>query len=115
VGFLAPLLPPEAQTGRPRMDDRKVLNGILYVRVTGCRWCDMPRRYGSYQTAWQRHLDWGDTMGEVQVEEAAIDSTLVEAKRGAWGESGRASIERSSGAGECARRRQLEEARGAFR
>jgi len=27
--FLAPLRPPEAQTGRPRVDDRKVLNGIL--------------------------------------------------------------------------------------
>jgi transposase len=35
--FLAPLRPPRAKTGRPRVDDRKVLNGILNVRVTGCR------------------------------------------------------------------------------
>ncbi len=55
--FLAPLRPPKAQTGRHRVDDRKVLNGILYVRVTGCRWCDMPRQYGSYQTAWRRHRE----------------------------------------------------------
>ncbi len=30
-----PLLPP--RVGRPRADDRMVLNGILYVLVTGCR------------------------------------------------------------------------------
>jgi hypothetical protein len=49
--FIAPLLPPRAKTGRPRVDDRKVLNGILYVRVTGCRWCDRPRPYGADPTA----------------------------------------------------------------
>jgi transposase len=32
---------------RPRADDRMVLNGILYVLTTGCRWCDMPAEYGS--------------------------------------------------------------------
>ncbi|WP_448601199.1 transposase [Thermoflexus hugenholtzii] len=52
--FLAPLQPPEAQTGRPRVDDRKVLNGILYVLVTGCWWRDRPREYGAYPTAWRR-------------------------------------------------------------
>ena len=41
-----PLLPP-----RSRADDRMVLNGILYVLVTGCRWMDMPLKYGSYKTA----------------------------------------------------------------
>jgi transposase len=40
--FIAPLRSPRAKTGRPRVDDRKVLHGILDVRVTGCRWCDMP-------------------------------------------------------------------------
>ena len=37
--FLQPLLPPQARIGRPRGD-----NGILYVRITGCRGQDMPRR-----------------------------------------------------------------------
>jgi len=40
------LLPPKARVGRPRSDDRIVLNGILYVPATGCRWMDMPTRYG---------------------------------------------------------------------
>jgi hypothetical protein len=33
-----PLLPQGARTGRPRADDRRTLNGILYVPVTGCGW-----------------------------------------------------------------------------
>ena len=99
--FIAPLLPPRAQTGRPRVDDRKVLNGILDVRVTGCRWGDRPRPYGGDQTAWRRFrelqekgiwcqilqalLDWGDTLGKAKVEAVAIDSTRVEAKKGGKG------------------------------
>ena len=35
-----------ARTGRPRADDQKVLNGILYVLRTGCAWKEMPRKYG---------------------------------------------------------------------
>ena len=35
--FIRPLLPPRAKTGRPRADDGKTINGILYVLVTGCR------------------------------------------------------------------------------
>jgi transposase len=52
--LIRPLLPPRAKVGRPRADDRKVLNGILYVLTTGCRWMDTPKRYGHYSTAWRR-------------------------------------------------------------
>jgi len=41
-----------ARVGRPRVNDRRVLNGILYVLVTGCRWMNMPSKYGSHKTAW---------------------------------------------------------------
>ncbi|MEM2405737.1 MAG: transposase [Candidatus Methanomethylicia archaeon] len=40
--LIRPLLPPKAKTGRPRINDRLVINGILYVLVTGCRWMDIP-------------------------------------------------------------------------
>ena len=96
--FLPPLLPPKARTGRPRADDRRIINGILYVLITGCRWPDRPRRYGAYPTAWRRHkelqekgvwekifralLDWGDAEGKVAVEEVGVDSTTIEAKKG---------------------------------
>jgi transposase len=36
------------------------LNGILYVLTTGCRWMDMPIKYGSYKTAWRRLKKWQD-------------------------------------------------------
>jgi len=38
---IRPLLPPRAGVGRPRIDDRLIINGILYVLVTGCRWMDL--------------------------------------------------------------------------
>jgi hypothetical protein len=34
---IRPFLPPMSRVGRPRADDRMVLNGILYVLTTGCR------------------------------------------------------------------------------
>jgi putative transposase len=96
--FIVPLLPPKAKAGRPRVDDRKVLHGILCARVTGCRWRDRPRPYGGDQTAWRQFpelqekgiwrqilqalLDWGDTLGKAKVEAVAIDPTRVEAKKG---------------------------------
>jgi len=99
--FLAPLRPPRAKTGRPRVEDRKVLHGILCARVTGCRWRDRPRPYGADQTAWRRFQelqekgvwhkilqalpDWGDTLGKGKVEAVAVDSTRVEAKKGGKG------------------------------
>jgi putative transposase len=99
--FIAPLLPPKAKAGRPRVEDRKVLHGILCARVAGCRWRDRPRPYGTDQTAWRRFrelqekgvwrqilqalLDWGDTLGKAKVEAVAIDPTRAEAKKGGKG------------------------------
>jgi hypothetical protein len=39
---IKPLLPPRFRVGRSRADDRRIINGILYVLTTGCRWMDMP-------------------------------------------------------------------------
>jgi transposase len=50
-GVIKPLLPPMSRVCRPMADDRRVINGILYVPTTGCRWMDMPPEYGSYKTA----------------------------------------------------------------
>ena len=42
-GMIAPLLPKaRCGVGRPNPDLRQVLNTILYVTITGCRWCDVP-------------------------------------------------------------------------
>jgi len=80
---IRPLLPPPAPTGRPRADDRKVLNGILYVLRAGCRWKDMPREYGSYVTAWRRLRRWQEEGVCTGIWQAFL-SSLVEQRKLEW-------------------------------
>ena len=58
--FIQPLLPPPARTGRPRANDRRAIEGILYILITGCRWQDLPRGYGAPTTVWRRLKRWGE-------------------------------------------------------
>jgi len=64
--LLAPLLPVPPRRyrypGRKRLDDRAVLNGILYVLHSGIAWEDLPHQlgYGSGMTCWRRLRDWND-------------------------------------------------------
>ncbi|WP_435853965.1 IS5 family transposase [Streptomyces misionensis] len=51
--LLAPLIP-RAVTGRPRVDDRQVINGMIYKIRTGLPWRDLPDRYGPWQTVYTR-------------------------------------------------------------
>lgn len=55
---IKPLLPPRAHEGRPRADDRRTLDGILYVLRADCRWQDLPAKYGSPVTCWRRYRQW---------------------------------------------------------
>lgn len=56
--LIQPLLPRKKRRGRARVDDRRTINGILFILRTGCRWKDMPRAYGAYQTCWKRLVRW---------------------------------------------------------
>jgi transposase len=59
--IIAPLIPKQKPgRGRPRADDRRTLNGILYVLKTGCAWAEMPREYGSPTTCWRRLRAWSE-------------------------------------------------------
>lgn len=57
---LSPLFPSQdfRKGGRPRAQDRKTLEGILWVLKTGAQWYMMPKEYGSYVTAWRRLKRW---------------------------------------------------------
>ncbi len=57
---LSQLIPAGSWTGRPRADHRQTLNGMLFVIRTGCRWRDMPERYGSHITVWRRFQEWNN-------------------------------------------------------
>jgi transposase len=59
--FIQPFLPPPTRTGRPRAEDRRTVEGILYVLIMGCRWKDLPREYGAPTTVWRRLKRWGET------------------------------------------------------
>ena len=64
---LAPLLPARRPQVRPRTDDRKTIDGILYVLRTVCRWQDVPQKYGSPTTCWRRLKTWDDVGTLVKV------------------------------------------------
>nr|WP_240810994.1 IS5 family transposase [Streptomyces tendae] len=51
--LLAPLIP-RAATGRPRVEDRQVINGMVYKIRTGISWRDLPERYGPWKTVYTR-------------------------------------------------------------
>jgi transposase len=56
---LEPLLPAQKpRTGRPNVDHRQIINGILWVLRTGAPWRDMPERYGSWSTVASRFYRW---------------------------------------------------------
>ncbi len=55
---LRPLLPQQASTGRPAVEHRLILEGILWVIRTGLSWRDLPARFGSWQTVVSRYHRW---------------------------------------------------------
>ena len=46
--------------GKPRVDDRRALSGIIFICRNGLRWCDAPREYGPPKTLYIRWKRWGD-------------------------------------------------------
>src|SRR5271168_5234155 len=46
---------PRGKPGKPRVDDRRVISGILHVLKTGCRWRDVPAEYGPATTIYNRY------------------------------------------------------------
>ena len=46
--------------GVPRVDDRRVLSGIIFLNRNGLRWRDAPREYGPYKTLYNRWKRWSD-------------------------------------------------------
>ena len=46
--------------GKPRVDDRRVLSGIIFINRNGLRWCDAPREYGPAKTLYNRWKRWSE-------------------------------------------------------
>ena len=78
--------------GKPRVDDRRVLSGIIFINRNGLRWRDAPRDYGPPKTLYNRWKRWSDRgvfariMEGLAAEAAApktvmIDATYLKAHR----------------------------------
>ncbi len=44
--------------GAPRVDDRRVISGIIFVLKNGLRWRDAPTEYGPHKTLYNRFVRW---------------------------------------------------------
>ncbi|MCL6283605.1 IS5 family transposase [Ruegeria sp. 2012CJ41-6] len=78
--------------GKPRVDDRRVLSGIIFINRNGLRWSDAPREYGPPKTLYNRWKRWSEMgvfariMAGLAAEEAdhktiMIDATYLKAHR----------------------------------
>ncbi len=54
---IQPLLPNKVR-GVPRVDDRRVISGIIHVIGNGLRWRDAPPEYGPHKTLYNRFVRW---------------------------------------------------------
>ncbi len=99
---IEPLLPvkPAGTPGPAQMDSRLVLQGILFVLITGIGWEDLPQElgFGSGMTCWRRLRDWqaagvfeqmhqvvlarSNAAGLIDVDRVMVDGSHVRAKKG---------------------------------
>ncbi|MBF8704705.1 IS5 family transposase [Pseudomonas putida] len=87
--------------GRPRLSDRLMLDGVLWVLCSGTAWRDMPKRFGPWSTVYQRFRGWRNQgtfdqmlkrlhlklneQGLIDLQTWMIDSTAVRATRASSG------------------------------
>ena len=97
---------PKNQPGARRVDDRRVISGILHVLKVGCRWCDCSADYGPSTTVYNHFNRWSrrgfwlkllDAQADANAvtKSTAIDSTYIKAQRAAFGGKGGARRRRS--------------------
>ncbi|PQO37855.1 transposase [Bremerella cremea] len=83
--LIAGIFPPSARTGRPRVDRRMVVDGILRIMRTAAPWCDLPKEFGKWGTSCDLFMAWnqGETLDKLldllraaHVDAGVIDSEL---------------------------------------
>jgi transposase len=95
---LEPLLPVYVR-GKHRVDDRRVISGIVHVLKNGGRWADAPKEYGPKKTLYNRFVRWAvrgvwqDMFAALAASggppaEALLDSTHIKVHRSAAGAKG---------------------------
>ena len=114
---LEPLLPTDTR-GKPRVDDRRVISGIVHVLKSGGRWADAPAVYGPRKTLYNRFVRWAAKGVWTDIfhalasaggppAEVLIDSSAVKAHRCAAGGKGGSAAKPSAARGAAAPRRSM--------
>lgn len=99
--LIADVFPEPAATGRPPVNPRKMMEGILWRLRTGSPWRDVPEKYGPWKTVYNHFDQWNSdgTLDEVKrrllrkivdaegldTELWCVDGTVVRAARCAGG------------------------------
>jgi transposase len=71
--------------GVPRVDDRLVLSGIIFVLRNGLRWRDVPREYGPHKTIYNRFIRWSRLgvfnriLAELTAKRSKSDTLMIDA------------------------------------
>jgi transposase len=110
---IEPLLP-RGRRGAHRVDDRRVISGIVHMLRSGARWRDCPAAYGPYTTVYNRFNRWSRQglwfeifralTGHSGIHGLAmIDSTHIKAHRSASGGKGGPTSKRSGSRGAARR------------
>jgi len=92
-------LMPRGRRGAHRVDDRRVISGIIHMLRSGGRWRDCPVAYGPYTTIYNRFNRWSRQGVWFEIFQAltgstgllgtvAIDSSTIKAHRSAAGGKG---------------------------
>ncbi|SER79053.1 transposase [Rhizobium sp. NFR03] len=69
----------------PRVDDRSVLSGIIFVLRNGLRWRDVPREYGLHKTIYVSFIRWSQLgvfnriLAELTAKRSKSDTLMIEA------------------------------------
>ena len=91
------LLPPEetGKRGRPRKDNRTMVNGMLWIVRSGAQWRELPETYGPWQSVYARFAKWRDDgtleavfhalSDDADMEALSVDSTCVKVHESANG------------------------------
>ena len=118
---LEPLLPAEKpERGRPNVDHRRIINGIVWRERTGAPWRDLPERYGPWSTVYSRFWRWreagiwdrifaavlaeADEAGAVDWGVQFVDGSVIRAHQHAAGAKGGIQRPRRWGAARAASR-----------
>jgi transposase len=108
---------PRGGRGRPGDDDRSFINAVLWLAKTGAPWRDLPSRYGSWKTVYNRFSNWARREVWLHVFKALalsddeigslLDASVVRAHQDAAGGKGGPQPTRSAARAAGSRRRSM--------